>query len=111
LKTFTGDLSNLVDGWGMFYNSSIENFSPKSLKNLKAGHNMFYCAYLNIDSFRNLADALPDITSLMTEDNLKVDDNWSYMVNGTKKTILEGNRGRLGLQCEELKGNDLIEVQ
>jgi hypothetical protein len=102
LKTFTGDLSNLVDGWGMFYNSSIENFSPKSLKNLKAGHNMFYCANLNVKSFENLANALPIITN---------NNEWTYEVNGETKTILESHRGRLGLQCEELKGNDLIEVQ
>ena len=112
LKTFEGDLSNLVDGRWMFSNSSIKYFLPTSnLSNLKCGYNMFQHAYLMPESFEKLSDVLPDITDLMTTENLNDDSKWEYTVNNETKTIPLEMRGMLGLQCRRLDEENLPVVQ
>lgn len=90
LRSFTGDLSNLVDGENMFNQQSILNsFTTPSLKKLKSGYHMFWRASLSFDSVVNVVNTLPDINHL-DRDN---DADWTYELNGETRTIEKEKRG------------------
>lgn len=115
LKTFEGDLSNLIDARWMFRDSSIRYFYPTSkLSKLKCGYNMFQHAFLKPESYKKLSEVLPKITESMTPEKLNDDSEWEYPVVGEpdgKKLIPPEMRGRLGLQCRRLEDEELLEVQ
>lgn len=90
LVSFSGDLGALVDGNRLFsQQSKFTTFSTSSLKNLKAGDKMFYRTYLNLDSVKQIADNIGDISKL-NRDN---DSDWTYQVNDETKVIEKSKRG------------------
>ena len=79
----TYNLSNLVNGNYMFYNTPIEIIHFTSLEKLKCGYNMFYGSQLTQGSVERLKLALPDIRGKNKEN----DEDWKYTIEGQTYTI------------------------
>lgn len=86
LISFSGDLGALVDGKRLFsQQSKLTTFSTTSLKNLKSGDNMFYRTYLNLDSVKQIAENIGDISEL----DRNKDSDWTYQIDGQDETTIE----------------------
>lgn len=103
LVSFSGSLGALVDGKRLFsQQSKFTTFSTSSLKNLKSGDNMFYRTYLNLDSVKQIAENIGDISEL-NRDN---DSDWTYQVNGETKVIEKSKRGIITINGQFPVGNE-----
>lgn len=65
LYEFVGDLSNLVFGQYMFSGCKLLDTFVGDLSNLLDGREMFANTNLNVESIREIARALPDLTELL----------------------------------------------
>lgn len=109
LISFSGNLGELVDGSRLFcQQSKFTTFYTSSMKNLKSGDKMFYRTYLNLNSIKQIADNIGDISKL-NRDN---DSDWTYQVNDETKVIEKSKRGVITINgWFPVRTEDSINVQ
>lgn len=88
LESFTGNLSSLVDGHGMFEQSDLTSFNS-NLSSLKCGDDMFKGCSLNESSLSNITNTINDISEL----NKDTDSDWTYQIGDEMKVINNSDRG------------------
>ena len=93
LTSFFSELPSLANGDYMFRDCSNLTSFLSDLGSLKGGHQMFEGCKLDINSLRNIADTINDITDLDENNN----NDWKYEVLGKTKTISSTSRGHIDI--------------
>lgn len=94
ITSFSGDLSNLSNGYHMFSNTSLTSFDSE-LPNLTDGSAMFSGCYLDVASVYNIVKSLPVRESLST------------ITISTKYARTDENRDAIAQRCNYDSYNDM----